>query len=198
MSVRHSTAACDARGRRSRLALVLLASTLAAVVACTGNSTGPTSSGTPTAGEPFASGAGPLPTHWPGNVIESTIGLGVADVSFAQIGKDLVAAVDAGDLAKLLTITNDVQPFLAANQKNIGPLQRYSETKSVGDRLAAAYAQMSAGMKQIHDSLAAGDGSGVTAGFATFSAGNTAYSAVRAELGNLVDQALEMKRHFNL
>jgi len=131
-------------------------------------------------------------------VIESTIGLGVADVSFAQIGKDLVAAVDAGDLAKLLTITNDVQPFLAANQKNIGPLQRYSETKSVGDRLAAAYAQMSAGMKQIHDSLAAGDGSGVTAGFATFSAGNTAYSAVRAELGNLVDQALEMKRHFNL
>jgi hypothetical protein len=131
-------------------------------------------------------------------VIESTIGLGVADVSFAQIGKDLAGAVDAQDLAKLLTITNDVEPFLAANQKNIGPLQGYPETKSVGDRLAPAYAQMAAGIKQIHDSLLAGDGNGVTAGFTTFSAGNGAYAAVRADLGNLVTQALDMKRHYNL
>lgn len=172
---------------------MLIGLMLAVVAGCTGISASP-----PSSAAPAGTGPVPLPTHWPGNVIESTIGLGVGDASFTQIGKDLAAAVDAGDLAKLLTITNDVQSFLAANQKNIGPLQGYLETKSVGDRLAAAYAQMSAGMKQIHDSLVAGDGSGVTAGFATFTAGNTAYSAVRAELGNLADQALQMKRHFNL
>jgi hypothetical protein len=168
------------------------------IVACTGNPTISTSIGSPTAGAPNDSGAGPLPTHWPGNVIEATIALGVADTSFAQVGKDLTAAVDAGDLAKLLTVSDDVRTFLATNQKQIAVLQTYPETKFVGDRLAPAYAQMAAGIKQIHDSLVAGDGNGVTAGFATFSAGNTAYAAVRADLGSLVTQAVEMKRHFNL
>ena len=167
-------------------------------MACTGNPAISTSSGSTTTGTPNGSGAVPLPTHWPGNTIEATIGLGVADTSFVKVGKDLSAAVDAGDLARLLTVTDDVRRFLAANQTQIAVLQAYPETKSVGDRLAPAYAQMAAGVKQIHDSLVAGDGNGVTAGFATFSAGNTVYAAVRGDLGRLVSQALEMKRHYNL
>ena len=177
-------------GSRAMLAAVLLlAAVLAAIVACGGASPGPTGSGAPTAGN-----VGPRPTHWPSEVVESTVALGLADSEFVKVGADLTAAVDSGNMENLLTSARDVEAFLTGNRKNIPRLQGYGETKAVGDRLAAAYDQMIAGITQVRESLEGGDAGGVTTGFQTFVAGNTAYSGVRSDLGVLVEQAIFMKK----
>jgi hypothetical protein len=176
--------------RAFRLSLIVL---LGGVVACSNGA-----SSSPSGSAPQGSGPGPEATPWPSGVVESVIALGVADPSFEQIGKDLNLAVNSGDLAKLLAVTDEATTFLSVNQKNIPRLQGYAETKSVGDRLAPAYEQMLAGIKQIHDALVAGDGKGVTAGFETFVAGNALYTPVRQDLADLANQAIFMKRHYNL
>jgi len=171
----------------------LVAFLIVTVAAC--NSSTPRPSGSTA---PIGTGPVPQPTHWPSLTVDSTIALGVADPQFQQIGADLTAAVDANDLSRLLQVSANAETFLAGNQTNIPRLQDYDGTQAVGDRLAAAYAQLVAGIKQIHDSLASGDGAGVTAGFQTFAAGNTAYAAVRPDLLALAAAALDQKRKFNL
>lgn len=197
MKVR-SLKAARARRRRPIGALSILVAALAIVVGCTTTSAGPTPTGGPGATELSGSGAGPLPTHWPSNVIEGLVQLAVVDTQFQQVGTDLSDAINAGDLKALLIVTKNVRAFLTTNQKYISPLQAYPLSKALGDGLAASYAQMIQGITQIEDSLTAGNGSGVTAGFATFTAGYTAYGAYRTSLGTLGTQALEMKRHYNL
>jgi hypothetical protein len=189
-----SDRATETRRRATRFALsvALLAAIATIAVACSAFST--------TTPAPTPVGTGPLPnaTPWPTSVVSKTIALAGADSQFQQVTNDLNAAVDAGDMAHLLTVTNDVLTFLAGNQKNISALQGYPETKSVGDAVASGYAQMIAGMTQVHDALVAGNGSGVTTGFATFEAGNATYGAVRAQLGDLATQAIFMQKHYNL
>jgi hypothetical protein len=197
VSIRHREGTPGARGRWSDALLILLGSALAVVVACTGPVIS-TSSASPTAGAPSGSAPGPLPTHWPGNVIDGLVQLAVVDAQFQQVGKDLNDAVTAGDLKALLVVATNVHTFLTANQKYIPAIQEYPITKALGDGLAASYAQMITGIVQIQNSLSTGNGSGVNAGFATFVAGYAAYGAFRANLGTMATQALEMKRHFNL
>jgi hypothetical protein len=173
--------------------LSLLVAVAAAVMACSAVST----TTTPSVG-PSQGGPDPQATPWPLAVVSKTIALAAADSQFEQVSSDLTAAVDAGDMAHLLTVTNDVLDFLTADQKNISALQGYPATKAVGDQVAAGYAQMIAGIKQVHDALVAGDGRGVTAGFATFQAGSATYGAVRTQLGDLANQAVFMTKHYNL
>ena len=172
------------------VALVLIAGTLAA---CTTAKPSVAPSAAPTAA-PQGSG-GPKPTNWPTTVVEASIALGAADSDFQVVGADLATAVDAGDLQALLDVSERVQTFLLENRKNIPKLQAYDATKAVGDRLLAAYDEMLNGIRTLHDALLTGDGAGVTSGFQTFVAGNAAYSAVRADLGALAEQALFMKKH---
>jgi hypothetical protein len=198
MRLRSPAAASLGRGRQSGARLTVIASMLALVVGCSSVSASPAPAGTPGAPAASGSGTGPLPTHWPGNVIEGLVQLAVVDPQFQVVGTDLTDAVNAGDLKALLVVTKNVRTFLTTNQKYIPALQGYPTTRALGDGLAASYAQMIQGISQIEDSLTAGNGSGVTAGFATFTAGYTAYGAFRTDLGTLGTQALEMKRHFNL
>ena len=184
-------AAADRRRRTIRPFLVSLALLVGVVAACS-SQPGPTSE--PTTAGPVGTGPTPQPTAWPASVVSSMIALGAADGQFVQMGNDLQAAVDAGNLSELLTVTNDATTFLTGNRGNIPRLQAYALTKPLGDKLAAAYDQMIAGIKQIHDSLVNGDASGVSAGFQTFLAGNTAYADVRQELGDKAQQAIFMKR----
>lgn len=185
-----------ARLRRSAggsVGLVFLALVVAVVMACTTTTTpSPTAAGGTTV--PDGSGPAPNATPWPSNVVDGVIALGGADSQFEQIGSDLQNDVNTGNLAQMLTDTTNVLTFLTATQKNIPLVQAYGPTKPVGDRLAAAYAQMIAGVQQIHDSLVASNGAGVTGGFTAFVAGNTAYGAVRQDLGDLANQAVFMKR----
>jgi hypothetical protein len=184
-------AAAVRRRRTNRPFLVSLALLVGVLAACSGQP-GPTTQ--PTTGGPVGTGPTPQPTAWPASVVSSMIALGAADGQFVQMGNDLQTAVDAGNLQELLTVTNDAKTFLTGNQANIPRLQAYALTKPLGDSLAAAYGQMIAGVTQIHDSLVNGDASGVTTGFQTFLAGNTAYAAVRQELGDKAQQAIFMKR----
>jgi hypothetical protein len=187
------------RGRRSpgRSITIAIALLLGVIAGC---STAGTASPTPTA-EPIPSGSGgpnPEATAWPGGVVNAVVQLGAADPQFDQVGKDLTTALNANDMQTLLGVVDDVQKFISANQAVIFHLQGYPETKALGDQLAAAYAQMLSGLTKIHDSLIAGDGDGVTAGFNEFVAGSTLYSAARPALGDAFNQAIFMKRHYNL
>ena len=176
--------------------IIFLAVAVSLPIACTGEySLSATPDTVPTTGALSPSApTGAAPTPWPYLVVNSTISLAAIDAEFEKIGTDLSAAVDSGDLGRLLTVSNDVLGFLNANQKNIPPLQGYLETKVLGDRLAAAYGQMIAGIQGIHDSLVAGSGTGVTDGFVTFVAGNAAYAEIRRTLGDFAGRAVLMKR----
>jgi hypothetical protein len=197
MRLRSPEAGSLGQRRRSPALRAYIGTLLLIVAACSGTSTTPAPA---TSVLPFGtpSGSGPLPTPWPGDVVVALVQLAVVDPQFQQVGTDLNDAVTAGDLKALLIVTKNVHTFLTANQKYIPALQDYPLTKTLGDELATSYAQMIQGITQIEDSLTAGNGSGVTAGFATFTAGYSAYGAFRTDLGTLGTQALEMKRHFNL
>jgi hypothetical protein len=53
---------------------------------------------------------------------------------------------------------------------------------------------MLAGATAIRDSITAGDGAGVTAGFQQLARGTAAYERARAEIGPLIQPALLMQR----
>ena len=198
MRLRSPAAGSLCRRRRSAALRASIGTLLLVVVACSGTSTTPTPASTTVLPFGTPSGSGPLPTPWPGHVVEALVQLAVVDQQFQEVGTDLNDAINAGDFKALLIVAKNVHTFLLANQKYIPALQGYPLTKSLGDGLATSYAQMIQGISQIEDSLTAGNGSGVTAGFATFTAGYTAYGAFRTDLGTLGSQALEMKRHYNL
>jgi hypothetical protein len=183
-----------AAARRSIAVGVATAIVFALVAAC--SSTSPTGSGDGGgSGAPAGSGVPtPKPTTWPTTVVEASIALGGADGDFAKLAADLQKAVDAGDPAEILSVINNGIEFLTENQKNIPRLQAYDTTKAVGDRVAAAYQTMIDGATEIRDGLESGNGGAVTHGFTIFAEGNEQYQAVRAELGDLAEQAFFMKR----
>lgn len=173
-------------------ALAGIVALTALIAAC-----GPTTPGSATPPPSTAIGGtpGPKPTLWPTLTVEAAVALGAANGEFSKMSDDLAAAIDSEDPARLRTAIGDALTFLEANQENIPRLQAYDATKSVGDRLAAAYSEMIAGATQVRDGLDGGDGDAVTQGFATFFAGSNDYAGVAAELGDLASQAILMKRN---
>jgi hypothetical protein len=169
----------------------------AVIAACTGTAPSTTPGGSFNPLATFGllgSGETPAATRWPATVVEAVVALGAADQDFGKAGNDLNDAVQAGDLGALLRASNDTKAFLEGNQKNIPALQSYPPLKPLGDALAPAYAQMLAGVTQIHDSLVSGNSAGVTSGFQQFVAGSTAYGEARAQLADAAEQALFMKK----
>jgi len=188
-------AAAPSRRRRSFPLLLVSAVVPASVaIACSNSTASPSPAAAVATPGPVGTGATPKPTAWPGDTVSAMIALGADDDSFQQLAKDLQTTVDNGDLQGMLRVTNDGLTFLKGAQKNIPHLQDYSETKAIGDALAAAYGQMISGLQQIHDSLVSGNAAGVTAGFQQFAAGNEAYGALRAELSDKAQQAIFMQR----
>ncbi len=176
---------------------MLMASVAALATACSpGGGTAPpttaSATGTP---DPDASGTPrPKPTTWPTNTVEAAIALGAADNDFTKVAMDVVAAVGSEDPQRILTVMTGALEFLTENQKNVPRLQAYAFTKSVGDRLAVAYATMIEGATQVRDALHAGDAEGLQTGLTIFFDGNKAYVAISPDLGDLADQAVFMKR----
>jgi hypothetical protein len=126
--------------------------------------------------------------------VNAAIAIAGADTQFEQIGTDMNAAVNAQDYRALETVTGDVLKFLEQVQARIPALQAYPGTKAVGDQLAAAYGGMIAGVRQIRESLVAGDGKGVTQGFQAFGAASRSYAALRPALADLATQAIAQQR----
>lgn len=174
--------------------LLLAIATIAGLaVAC---SPGAIASSSPMAtSSPAASGSpGPKPTTWPANTVEAAIALGAADNDFTKMAMDVVSAVSSEDPQRILTVMNGALEFLTENQKNVPRLQAYDFTRSVGDRLAVAYATMIEGATKVRDGLKAGNADAVETGLTTFFEGNVLYVAISPDLGDLADQAIFMKR----
>ena len=175
---------------------VISAVVFAAIVAgCGASPTTPSSSPDLASASPEgSSGPVPKPTFWPSTTVEAAIALGAADGEFIKMANDVVGAVDSNDPVRVLQVMSDALTFIEGNQKNIPRLQKYAATKDVGDRLAAAYAQMVEGARAVIDGMNAGNTEAVQAGFVTFFAGNEAYVRISPALGDLADQAIFMKR----
>jgi hypothetical protein len=190
------------RRRRSHRPLLLVATCLVAlvvgVVGCTSTGTpGPGDTGSPASEAPQGTGPTPKPTSWPSQVVIGMVALGAADNEFEKMGNDLQTAVDDNSPQEMLLASQSGLDFLKGNQPNIPKIQGYSETQALGDSLAKAYADMIAGLQKIHDSLTAGDASGVQSGFQAFAAGSTEYGAVRQDLADRSEQAIFMQRILN-
>jgi hypothetical protein len=187
------------RGRR-RLPIVTLAGITAVAIlaaACVSGTATSTPGSQATPSPTAESSGGAKPTFWPTTTIDGTIALGAANDSLTKMAKDVTTAVDAQDPQKILIVMSDGLTFMTSLQADIGYLQAYPETKDVGDQLAAAYGQMIKGAQEIVDALKAGNGEGVQSGFSDFFAGSAGYAAVAPALGDLVSQAILMKRGFN-
>lgn len=185
--------------RRSGLTapVAIVATVIVAIATLAGACSPATPSSSPPASASASAGDGtavPKPTGWPTTVVEAAIALGAADGDFTTLASDVIAAVNSEDPARILQVMNDAIQFLTENQKNIPKMQAYPETKSVGDRLEPAYAQMLEGATEVRDGLTAGNSSAVETGLTTFFAGNDAYVKVSSDLGDLAEQALFMKR----
>lgn len=182
--------------RRLHLAVPLLlavSSVAGLAIACSPDGAATTTSAT----APASSSPGtprPKPTTWPTMTVEAAIALGAADNDFTKMAMDVVSAVGSEDPQRILTVMNGALTFLTENQKNIPRLQAYDFTKSVGDRLATAYATMIEGATKVRDGLLTGDADAVETGLTTFFDGNAAYVAISPDLGDLADQAIFMKR----
>ncbi len=137
---------------------------------------------------------GPKPTSWPADVVEGTVALGAANGDFAKMSDDLSAAVNSEDGAVILTAVNDALTFLKSNQTNIPKLQAYEATKSVGDRLASAYAKMIDGLTRVRDGINNADAAAVDQGFQAFADGSHEYIGVAPDLGTAAEQAILMTR----
>jgi hypothetical protein len=137
---------------------------------------------------------GPKPTNWPTTVVEATVALGAANGDFAKMSDDLSAAVNSEDAAVILTAVNDALTFLKGNQTNTPKLQAYDATKSVGDRLASAYAKMIDGLTKVRDGINSADAAAVDRGFQAFTEGSHEYIGVAPDLGTAAEQAILMKR----
>ncbi|MES2208680.1 MAG: hypothetical protein V4515_00610 [Chloroflexota bacterium] len=173
------------------IGVLLITATLAA---CGASTTTPSTSPTPSASADGSGSPRPKPTFWPTTTVEAAIALGAADGDFTKMASDLVAAVESNDAVRVLQAMTDALTFLEGNEKNIPRLQAYPATQPVGDQLAAAYAQMIAGVRAVIAGMNAGNSEAVQAGFVDFVAGNQAYVAISPALGDLADQAIFMKK----
>ena len=182
--------------RTSRVTLAALGLiVLVALAACAGSST--TSSPSASA-SPDASGPVPKPTAWPATTIEGTIALGAADAEIWKAGVDLRKAAENEDVELMWGAADGLVKLLEGIQPNVPRLQSYPATKDLGDELEVAYGMLHDAAAQIRDSITGGDSNGVVAGFTALTAAMDVYADSRPPLSDAAQQAIFMKRIFNL
>jgi hypothetical protein len=182
--------------RTSRATLVALGLVVAVgLAACAGSSITP---GPSASASPDASRGGPKPTAWPATTIEGTIALGAADAEIWKAGVDLRKAAENEDVELMWGAADGLAKLLEGIQPNVPRLQSYAATKDLGDQLEVAYAKLLEAAIQIRDSITGGDSNGVVAGFTALTAAMDLYADSRQALSESAQQAIFMKRIFNL
>lgn len=160
----------------------------------------PASASAAASGGPSSSAAasdeaiGPSPTAWPGGIVEAVIILGKADADIQAAGADLGAAAAYEDLEAMWGAADGLATLIEKLQGQVDRIRDYPVTAAAAKAYDASFPDMLAGAKQIRDSIKAGDGAGLTAGFQRLAAGTQAYEAARKEIGPLVEPALLMQR----
>ena len=187
--------------RRTPVAgLALLVALLLAACAGTtasqspGASAPPASAGSGAPSSSDATGSGPKPTTWPGDIVEAVVNLGTADSQIQAAGNDLQAAAASQDVQKMWGAADGLVKLLELLPGQVDRLRGFPVTAAAVASWDAALPDMIAGAKGIRDSITAGDGPGVTAGFEQLAKGTTAYEATRKLMAPLVENAILMKR----
>lgn len=207
----------SARARRGRVAdaIVAIVASLALLVACgtatpatpsasavTGGSSGPptAAASTPPSAEssatagPDAGGPSASIRRWPTNAVTAMIALGAADAELAKAGADLQAAVDREDLAAMRAAADGLAQLVDKLLPNIDDLDAEPTTQAIAKIYHVAFPEISAGAKQLRDAITAGDANGILAGTERLLRGLNDYAPARAQLPDLVAQALAQQR----
>jgi hypothetical protein len=169
------------------------------VVACGGSTappsgpvgSGPAGSAGPAAGATVGPGASP---RWPGTTVLAVIALGGADGEIEKAGNDLQAAAASKDLKAMWGAADGLAKMIDGLLPNIDRLEVYDGTKPAAAIYRKAFPELSAGAKQLRDSITAGDANGIVAGSRLIAQGLADYGPVRDLLGDLVEQAILQQR----
>ena len=153
---------------------------------------GPVSSGGPAAGSP---GPGASQPRWPGTTVLAVIALGIADAEIQKAGVDLQAAADSQDLKAMWGAADGLARLIDELIPKIGRLELDPATQGAAALYHVAFPELSAGAKQLRDSITSGDASGVVAGSQAIAKGLADYAPVREVLGGLVEQAILQQRN---
>jgi hypothetical protein len=149
-------------------------------------------SGSPRAGT--SESPDPSPPRWPGTTVLAVIALGAADGEIQKAGADLQAAADAQDLRKMWGAADGLAKMIDSLMPNIDRLEIFPGTQPAAAMYRKAFPELSAGAKQLRDSITSGDATGVVAGSQAIAQGLADYSPVRIVIGGLVEQAIVQQR----
>jgi hypothetical protein len=174
---------------------------IAAVLLVAAGCGGPTSSPAASASSapvPSAAAAGSVTPgaspHWPGTTVLAVIALGGADGEIEKAGNDLQAAAAKQDLKAMWGAADGLATMIDGLMPNIDRLEFYDGTKAAAAIYRKSFPELSAGAKQLRDSITAGDANGIIAGSQTIAQGLSDYGPVRELLGDLVEQAILQQR----
>jgi hypothetical protein len=186
-----------AAGPGPRTVALLLALIASVAVGC-GTSTAPTRSGPP-AGSPSPVAAGPAvpgdsQPHWPGSTVLAVIALGAADGEIQKAGADLQAAADKQDLKAMWGAADGLAKMIDGLMPNLDRLEDFNGTTDVSKIYRQAFPELSAGARQLRDSITSGDSAGVVAGSQQIAKGLADYAPVRQLIAGLVEQAILQQR----
>lgn len=120
--------------------------------------------------------------------------LGIVDRDIGTLTADLQKAADNEDLQLMLSTSGRLAGAIDAATPSIDALAAFAHTQPIAAQYRTAFPLIGQAAKQIHDSLAAGDGAGVGAGFTKLRDGLAAYGALRGTLSDLVAEALTQQR----
>jgi hypothetical protein len=208
--------------RAAALALVLAAFVATVVVAC-GSASSSRPSGSPAVagspGGPAATGGGtassgapevsfePLPSGivlpsvdpdatpgWPGATVLAVIHLTTADAQIQQAGQDLDTATSNQDLKAMWGAADGLAQLIDKLMPEVDRLGLSPETQAAEQIYQKAFPELSAGAKQLRDSITAGNTDGIIAGSQLIAQGLNDYAPVRGSLTDLFQQALLQQR----
>ncbi len=160
---------------------------------CPGAAVGPAA---PTASSAPAGSDRPTPTppRWPGTTVLAVIALGAADGEIEKAGNDLQAAADAQDLKAMWGAADGLAKMVDALIPDIDRLDLYCGTQAAASIYRKAFPELSAGAKQMRDSITGGNVNGIVAGSQAIAQGLADYAPVRMVIGGLVEQAIVQQR----
>ena len=136
----------------------------------------------------------PSQPHWPGTTVLAVIALGAADGEIQKAGADLQAAADAEDLNAIRGAADGLAKMIDGLIPNIERLDVYEGTRPVAALYRKAFPEISAGAKQLRDSIVNGDADGIAAGSRAIAAGLADYAPIRQHIADLVEQAILQQR----
>jgi hypothetical protein len=120
--------------------------------------------------------------------------MGAADGEIQKAGVDLQAAVEKQDLRAMWGAADGLAKMIDGLMPNIDRLEIYEGTRPAAAIYRKAFPQISAGAKQLRDSITSGDAAGVVAGSQAIAKGLADYAEVRRLIGALVEQAIVQQR----